>query len=67
MSQYRPRKAGKAAAQPSHLGYSPLVVPSEDGSDKCVIVDPRLRQVEPLAWAFVLTFARDNGLRVQAG
>ena len=65
MSQYRPGKAGKAAAQPSHLGYSPLVVPSEDGGDKCVIVDPRLRQVEPLAWMFALNFARDNGLKVE--
>ena len=66
MSQYRPGKAGKATAQSSHLGYSPLVVPSEDGGDKCVIVDPRLRQVEPLAWTFALSFARDNGLRVEA-
>ena len=63
MSQYRPGKGGKAAAKPSQLGYSPFVVPSEQGGDKCVIVDPRLRDIEPLAWAFVLHFARDNGLR----
>lgn len=65
MSQYRPGKGGKAAARPSHLGYSPLVVPSEQDGDKCVIVDPRLRDVEPLAWTFVLNFARDNGLKTQ--
>jgi hypothetical protein len=28
-----------------------------------VIVDPTLRTVEPLAWGFVLDFARDNELQ----
>lgn len=63
MASFRPGRPGRVV---SHLGYSPLVVPSERGGDKCVIVDPRLRDLEPLAWAFVLNFARDNDLRTEA-
>lgn len=29
---------------------------------KCVIVDPALRKLEPMAYSFVLSFARDNDL-----
>lgn len=31
---------------------------------RCVVVDHRLRDLEPLAWNFVCEFARDNGLQV---
>jgi hypothetical protein len=31
---------------------------------KCVIVDERLRDAEPMAWDFVMAFARDNELQV---
>jgi hypothetical protein len=31
---------------------------------KCVIVNEALREIEPLAWEFVMNFARDNGLKV---
>ncbi len=62
MAPYRPGKTGRGARQPQ-LGYSPFVVPTEHDGNKCVIVDPRLREVEPLAWSFVVNFARDNGLR----
>lgn len=64
MAQYRPGRAAKGAARQAHLGYSPLVVPTERAGDKCVIVDPKLRDVEPLAWTFCLNFARDNGLKI---
>jgi hypothetical protein len=57
------RAAGSGKTRPgSHLGYSRLVVPAERDGKKTVIVDPTLRSIEPLAWAFVLNFARDNGL-----
>ena len=61
LAPYRPAGPGRTRAQ-AHLGYSPLAVPTERQGQRCVIVDPALRQVEPLAWAFVLNFARDNGL-----
>ena len=60
MSQFRP-----GGAQPgSHLSYSPWCVPTVINGVKCVIVHPDLRQAEPMAWDFVLGFARDNDLQV---
>ncbi len=31
---------------------------------KCVIVNEALRELEPMAWDFVMNFARDNDLQV---
>jgi hypothetical protein len=31
---------------------------------KCVLVNEALRDIEPMAWEFVMNFARDNQLRV---
>jgi hypothetical protein len=31
---------------------------------KCVIVSEELKGVEPMAWDFVMNFARDNNLQV---
>ncbi len=60
MSSFRP-----GGAQPgSHLSYSPWCVPTVIGGVKCVIVHRDLRDHEPMAWDFVLNFARDNDLQV---
>jgi hypothetical protein len=60
MSQFRP-----GGAQPgSHLSYSPWCVPTVINNVKCVIVHLDLRQAEPMAWDFVMGFARDNDLQV---
>jgi hypothetical protein len=58
MAAFRPRKAGSQ----QHLHYSPYVVPSSRRGVKCVIVDPQLRALEPMAYSFMLAFARDNDL-----
>ncbi|XQU69699.1 Bacteriophage protein [Cupriavidus sp. H18C1] len=34
------------------------------GGVKCVVVDARLREIEPKALDFVLNFARDNHLQL---
>jgi hypothetical protein len=34
---------------------------------KCVIVNEALRGIEPMAWDFVMNFARDNNLQVVEG
>ena len=31
---------------------------------RCVLVSEALRDVEPMAWDFVMNFAHDNGLKV---
>lgn len=60
MSSFRP-----GGAQPgSHLSYSPWCVPTVVGGIKCVIVNRELREYEPMAWDFVMNFARDNDLQV---
>lgn len=60
MSQFRP--AGSAG---SHLTYSPYAVPRVINGVNCVVVDHRLRALEPLAWKFVIEFARDNSLTIE--
>ena len=60
MSSFRP-----GGAQPgSHLSYSPWCVPTVIGNVKCVVVNTELRDYEPMAWDFVMNFARDNDLQV---
>ncbi len=58
MSQFRP--VGSVGGP---LTYSPYVVPMLIDGVRCVVVDRRLRDLEPLAWSFVCDFARDNGLQ----
>lgn len=60
----RPARAGTGHGQ-AHLGYSPYVLPSSHNGFKCVIVDRRLHDIEPLAHNFVLNFALDNRLKVE--
>jgi hypothetical protein len=42
------------------------VRPVSVGDVKCVLVNPLLREVEPMALDFVVNFARDNGLKITA-
>jgi hypothetical protein len=58
MAAFRPRKAGRQ----QHLTYSPYVIPSSHRGIKCVVVDCELRNLEPMAYTFMLSFARDNDL-----
>jgi hypothetical protein len=60
MSPFRP-----GGARPgSHLSYSPWCVPTVVGGVKCVVVNSQLRELDVMAWDFVMNFARDNQLRV---
>jgi hypothetical protein len=61
LSCYRP--ASRALGQ-NHLAYSPYAKPILMNNVKCVVVDERLRELEPMAMTFVLNFARDNDLQV---
>jgi hypothetical protein len=62
MSCFRPEGAQGGLA--SFIGYSPLCVPRVINGVKCVIVSEALRDVEPMAWDFVMNFARDNRLQL---
>lgn len=61
MSQFHP---DKIQGGDSHLQYSPYVLPSLLDGIRSVIVDGRLREFEPLAYHFLLNFAKDNDLRI---
>ena len=63
MSSFRPG----AVARPgigAYIGYSPYCVPTTVGEAKAVIVNEALREIEPMAWDFVVNFARDNELQM---
>lgn len=62
MACYRP--GGMASGRDAFIGYSPYVKPVKHNGVTCVVVDERLRDIEPMALAFVLNFARDNDLPV---
>lgn len=58
MSQFRP-----AGSVGGYLTYSPYVVPMVIDDIRCVVVDHRLRELQPLAWNFMVDFAKDNKLQ----
>ncbi|MBV8626473.1 MAG: DUF3579 domain-containing protein [Paraburkholderia sp.] len=60
MSGFGPPRRGPNA----YMQYSLYVRPTMIGDIKVVILDSRLRDIEPMAFDFVLNFARDNDLVV---
>jgi hypothetical protein len=65
MSCYRP--GGVATGRDAMIGYSPYCRPTTIDGVKCVIVDVRLRDLERMAFDFVMNFARDNDLQTGEG
>jgi hypothetical protein len=49
------------------MQYSPYVRQVLSDGVPCVIVDARLEEFEPMAYRFLLNFARDNELDVRQG
>jgi hypothetical protein len=49
------------------MAYSPFVHPITANGVRCVVVDVRLETVEPMAYRFLLSFAKDNELQVRNG
>ncbi len=47
--------------------YSPYVHPVTVGGLRCVVVDRRLDEIEPMAYRFLLGFAKENDLRTREG
>ena len=61
MSCFRP--GGGAGGIGAFIGYSPYCVPQLIDGVRCVIVSEALKDIEPMAWDFVMSFARDNNLQ----
>ena len=62
MSSFRP--GGSLGGRSGPIGYSPYCVPRLVEGVKSVIVSEELAALEPMAWDFVMNFARDNSLPV---
>ena len=62
MSCFRPD--GVQGGIGAYIGYSPYCVPRVINGVKCVIVNEALKDIEPMAWDFVMHFARDNKLHL---
>jgi hypothetical protein len=60
MCSFRPR----GGQQGAHIRYSPYCIPRLINGVKCVIVSEALKDIEPMAWDFVMGFAKDNQLQV---
>jgi hypothetical protein len=61
MSCFRPEGSGGSKA---HLQYSPYVHPTFINGVRSVAVNETLRTIEPLAYHFVINFAKDNDLQI---
>ncbi|MBC7804496.1 MAG: DUF3579 domain-containing protein [Candidatus Parcubacteria bacterium] len=49
------------------MQYSPYVHPVTASGVRCVVVDVRLEELEPMAYRFLLSFAKDNELKTRDG
>lgn len=49
------------------MHYSPYVQPITTGGVKCVVVDTQLKELEPMAYNFLMNFAKDNELQTRPG
>ena len=49
------------------MQYSPYVHPVTAAGVRCVVVDIRLEEIEPMAYRFLLGFARENELKTRDG
>ena len=49
------------------MQYSPFVYPITANGVRCVAVDVRLDEIEPMAYRFLVNFAKDNELQVRDG
>jgi hypothetical protein len=61
LSSYRP--VGRQRNE-QHLAYSSYAKPIVINGVKCVVIDERLEQLEPLAMKFIMNFIKDNDLQL---
>ena len=68
-SDWAERLCGVMAAfgNDHRMQYSPFVHPVTVHGVRCVVVDVRLEELEPMAYRFLVSFAKDNELQVRDG
>lgn len=59
------RVSGSLSTFKNHrIYYSPLLRPSYQGGNRCIVLDPQLKETNPTLYEHVLDFAKDNKLKV---
>ena len=68
-SDWAERLSGVIAAfgHDQRMQYSPYVYPVTRQGIRSVVVDRRLEEIEPMAYRFLVGFAKDNELRTRHG
>ena len=68
-SDWAERRCGVMAAfgGDHRMKYSPFVHPMTVNGVRCVVLDRRLEQIEPMAYRFLVNFAKHNELQVREG
>ncbi len=64
-SDWAERMSGNLATFDKHrIQYSPLLRPSVKDGNKCVVLDPALKESNPELYQSILDFASENKLRI---
>jgi hypothetical protein len=64
-SDWAERVSGNLSTFKNHrIYYSPLLKPSYQGGNRCVILDPELKETNPELYHHILNFAKSNKLKI---
>lgn len=64
-SDWADRMSGSLSTFHKHrIHYSPMLQPSIKDGNKCVIVDPKLKETNPELYASIMEFAKTNQLKI---
>lgn len=64
-SDWAERMSGNLSTFKNHrIIYSPLLLPSTRGGNRCVILDDQLKKSNPDLYDHILTFAKKNKLKM---
>lgn len=64
-SDWADRMSGSLSTFHKHrIHYSPMLQPSMKDGNKCVIVDPKLKETNPDLYKSIMEFAKTNQLKI---
>ncbi len=64
-SDWAERMSGRLSTFHKHrIKYSPLLQPSTKDGHKCVLLDPKLKESNPILYKSILDFANNNQLKI---
>ncbi len=64
-SDWADRMSGSLSSFHKHrIHYSPMLQPSMKDGNKCVIVDPKLKETNPELYKSIMEFAKTNQLKI---